>query len=373
MESAGDSRLRGVPCIGLLSIVFLMHENIDVILPNLKRRLSGVTATLVRLLPIQVQSMNIAAVGPGLPSNLPKMPLWSLLLMGGKKTRVWHARRNTEMLLGLLLREVFRKNLKLVFTSASQRHHTRYTRFLISRMDAVIATSRKSASYLKCPARTILHGIDTRKFCPAVDKSVVRRSLNIPDDGMLIGCYGRIRHQKGTDVFVDAMIDMLPEFPDVAALVMGRATSKHQAFLNDLRQRVKEARLEDRILFLPESPVDQMPGWYQVLDLFVAPQRWEGFGLTPLESMACGVPVIATDVGAFDELIEEGKTGMIIRPGDKEHLFRAVHSMIVSPQKIQSWSMYCRQRMELHFSIENEADSLNALYRNLLSEGTVAI
>ncbi|MCY4149302.1 MAG: glycosyltransferase family 4 protein [Gammaproteobacteria bacterium] len=350
-----------------------MHDHIEVILPSLKRRLSGVTATLVRLLPIQAKSMNIVAAGPGgLPDDLPTVSIWSLFFMGRKKLRVWHARRNTEMLLGLILQKAFRKNLKLVFTSASQRHHTRYTRFLISRMDAVIATSRKSASYLECPAQVIPHGIDTGTFHPAADKSAVRRSLNIPD-GILIGCYGRIRHQKGTDVFVDSMLELLPEFPNAAALVMGRATSRHQGFLNGLRQKVKEAGLEDRILFLPESPVDTMSDWYRVLDLFVAPQRWEGFGLTPLESMACGVPVIATDVGAFDELIEESKTGIIIPPGDKEKMIRAVHAMISSPERIQGWAIQCRQHMELNFRIEDEAGSINALYRSLLSEGTGTI
>ncbi len=349
-----------------------MYEHIEVILPNLKRRLSGVTATLVRLLPIQAKSMGIVAVGLGLPDELPKVSICSLFLMDKKKIRVWHARRNTEMLLGLILKKIFRKNLKLVFTSASQRHHTRYTRFLISRMDAVIATSKKSASYLKSSSVVILHGIDTKKFYPVVDKSVVRRTLNVPDC-TLIGCYGRIRHQKGTDIFVDSMIELLPEFSNISALVMGRATNEHHAFLRDLRQRVKQARLEDRILFLPESPVDKMSNWYQVLDLFVAPQRWEGFGLTPLESMACGVPVIASDVGAFDELIEEGKTGMIIPPGDKVHMVRAVHSMLISPQKMQDWSIRCRQQMELHFSIENEVNSINDLYRSMLLDGTARI
>ena len=76
------------------------------------------------------------------------------------------------------------------------------------------------------------------------------------------------------------------------------------------------AGLQDRILFLPEVPVEEMPRWYQALDLLVAPQRWEGFGLTPLEAMACGVPVIATTVGAFDELVVEGETGRLIPPGD---------------------------------------------------------
>ncbi len=345
-----------------------MHDHIEVILPNLKRRLSGVTATLVRLLPIQTKFMSIVAAGPGLPDNLPAISIWSLFFLGRKKLRVWHARRNTEMLLGLILKRLFRKNLKLIFTSASQRHHTRYTRFLISQMDAVIATSSKSASYLECPATVIRHGIDTSKFYPVFDKSIIRRSLNIPD-GTLVGCYGRIRHQKGTDIFVEAMIELLPELPNVSALVMGRATRKHQGFLNDLRQRVRDAGLEDRILFLAESPVDKMPDWYQILDLFVAPQRWEGFGLTPLESMACGVPVIATDVGAFAELIEEGKTGIVVPPGDQEQMFLAVHSMITCPRKIEDWSIRCRQHVELHFSIEKEVSSINALYKNMLSDG----
>ena len=342
-----------------------MHKHIEVILPNLKRRLSGVTATLVRLLPIQAKSMSIVATGSGLPDGLPIVSIWSLFFMGRRKLRVWHARRNTEMLLGLILKKVFRKNLKLVFTSASQRHHTRYTRLLISCMDAVIATSSKSASYLKCNSTVILHGIDTEKFNPAIDKNILRRSLNMPE-ATLIGCYGRIRHQKGTDVFVDSMIELLPEFPDAIALVMGRVTKKHQGFFDNLRKKVMDKNLEERILFLPEAPVHAMADWYRILDLFVAPQRWEGFGLTPLESMACGVPVIATDVGAFDEIIDEGNTGILIPPNDKESMCHAVHSMLASPQKLQNWSVHCRQQMEQHFSIENEAHAINAVYKDLL-------
>ena len=127
-------------------------DKIEVIAPNLKRRLSGVTATIARLLPVQARSIGIVATGPGLPglpSHVPCIPLRSVIRMSGRACRVWHARRNTEMLLGLILRHVLRKRLKLVFTSASQRNHTRYTRLLISGMDAVVATSRKSASYLR--------------------------------------------------------------------------------------------------------------------------------------------------------------------------------------------------------------------------------
>ena len=340
-------------------------ETIEVIAPNLKRRLSGVTATIARLLPVQAQSIGIVATGSGLPAHVPCVPLWSVIRMSGRKRRVWHARRNTEMLLGLILRHVLRKRLKLVFTSASQRNHTRYTRLLISGMDTVVATSRRSASYLRRPSQVILHGIDTGTFRPIADRRAHRHSLGL-SESFTIGCFGRIRHQKGTDVFVDSMLEVLPHRPDVNALVMGRATEQHEPFLHFLREKVVQAGLEDRILFLPEAPVDDMPRWYQALDLFVAPQRWEGFGVTPLEAMACGVPVIATTVGAFDELVAEGRTGLLIPPGDVELLRAAVSAVLASPNTYRQWSAAARRHVEEGFRIEDEAAALNALYRELL-------
>ena len=346
----------------------LTLDEIEVIAPNLKRRLSGVTATIARLLPVQARSIGIVATGAGLPAHVPSVPLRCVVGMSGRKRRVWHARRNTEMLLGLILRHVLGKRLMLVFTSASQRVHTRYTRLLISSMDAVVATSRRSGVYLQRPARVILHGIDTGAFRPCRDRQALRRTLGLPE-GTLIGCYGRIRRQKGTDVFIEAMLEVLPRHSGVTAVVMGRATEKHVPFLARLREKVARARLEDRILFLPEAPVDDMPRWYRVLDLFVAPQRWEGFGLTPLEAMACGVPVIATTTGAFDELVVEGTTGRLIPPGDAGGMRAAVDAALASPDTLRRWSAAARRHVEKWFRIEDEAAALNALYRELLDGG----
>ena len=339
--------------------------DIEVIAPNLKIRMSGVTTTLARLLPVQAQSIGIAATGPGLPAHLPHVPLRSVILMSGRKRRVWHARRNSEMLLGLLLRDLLRKRLKLVFTSAAQRHHTRYTRMLISRMDAVVATSHKAATYLRRPARVVMHGIDTGDFSPPADRSAVRRSLGLPE-AVTIGCYGRMRHQKGTDVYVDAMIGLLQGRTDVIALVMGPETGRHHEFLQGLRERVARAGLEDRILFLPEAPLADLSDWFRALDLYVAPQRWEGFGVTPLEAMACGVPVIATTVGVFDELLVDGETGRLVSPGDASQLCAAVGEALAEPDLLRRWSAAARRRVESEFHIEDEANVLNRLYRELL-------
>lgn len=337
---------------------------IEVIAPNLKRRLSGVTATIVRLVPVQARQIGIVATGPGLPPDVPHVPLWKIPFLP-RRTRVWHARRNTEMLLGLVLRGLGLSRLKLVFTSASQRRHSRYTRKLISRMDAVVATSARTAAYLERPATVILHGIDTTSFAPQTDRAALRTRLGLPD-GVLVGCYGRIREQKGTDAFVAAMIEVLPARPAVTALVMGRATEGHGGYLAGLKARVAQAGLEGRILFLDEVAVDRMADWYGALDLYVAPQRWEGFGLTPLEAMACGVPVVATTVGAFPEIVTP-ETGALVAPGDIGALAAAAAVFLDDPGQRQAASVAARGHVEQGFRLEDEATALVALYRQLLA------
>lgn len=340
--------------------------DIEVIAPNLKRRLSGVTATIARLVPIQTRSIAIRATGPGLPDTLPHVPLWKLPFLSRRHPIVWHARRNTEMLLGLILRHIFRLPLRLLFTSASQRRHSGYTKWLISKMDDVVATSRKTKSYLERDAHVVLHGIDITSFHLPEDKAALRRDLGLPE-GLLVGCYGRIRHQKGTDAFVDAMIELCAKRDDVYGLVMGRATESHTQFLDTLKKKVADAGYGDRILFLPEVTVDEIPAWYQVLDLFIAPQRWEGFGLTPLEAMACGVPVIATDVGAFCEIIATPATGRIVTPGDPAALAAAAWPFLDNPEMRAEASRAARTHVETHFRIETEAETLVGIYRALLA------
>ncbi|WP_171240399.1 glycosyltransferase family 4 protein [Ruegeria sp. HKCCA5491] len=338
-----------------------------VIAPNLKRRLSGVTATIARLVPLQVQWIDIAATGPGLPADIPHIPLSRLPFLSRKSLRVWHARRNTEMLLGLFLRNILRLRLKLLFTSASQRSHSGYTKWLIGKMDAVVATSRKTAGYLDRDAQVIMHGINLQDFTPPEDKAAVRTRLGLPD-GLLLGCYGRIRQQKGTDAFVDAMIELCGQFDDVHGIVMGRATEKHTAFLAELKDKVAAAGLSNRILFMPEVTIDQIAEWYQVLDLFIAPQRWEGFGLTPLEAMACGVPVVATDVGAFSEIVTDPTLGRIIPPGDIPAMVDASAQMLKNHDSLTQSGRAARAHVEQNFDINGEAKTLVALYERLLTE-----
>ncbi len=344
----------------------------DVIAPNFKKRMSGVTSTVFRLVPRQAEHIAIATSGPNLPEDIPQVSPWSLITMprsGPSGPRVWHARRNNEMLPGLALKYLLGKRLKLLFTSAAQRDHSGYTKWLLRRMDRLVATSAKSAAYLEREATVIHHGIDTSDFTPAADKAALRAELSLPASATLIGCYGRIRPQKGNDLFIAAMVELLPKHPDAVAVMMGGVTDQFRDFLQGLKDKVAEAGLADRVLFLPEAQDWEITKYFQALDLYVAPQRWEGFGLTPLEAMACAVPVVATRVGAFEELVVPDETGLLVPREDQSALTAAIDAALSDRDRLAEWSGKARQHAAEKFDIKGEAAALIAIYREMLADG----
>lgn len=338
-----------------------------VIAPNFKRRLSGVTSTIVQLVPEQNhQGQRVAVLGPGLPDHLPHLgwldllKLWRKPAGGGK--RIWHARRNNEMLFGLILRDVLRMPVKLLFTSAAQRNHSRYTRWLIAKMDAVVATSARSGSFLKVPHTVVSHGVDLALFHPAETENDTFTASGLPGK-YLIGCFGRVRHQKGTDLFVRAMIELLPQHPDWTAIITGRVTADNKPFAAALEADIKAAGLAERVRLLGE--VDDIKPWYRRLTLYVAPSRNEGFGLTPLEAMASKTAVVASDAGAYAGMIVPGKTGEIAPAGDYETLRDAIAKYLADPALAEAHGEVALADVRARFDLKGEAAALGAIYEKL--------
>ena len=344
-------------------------SDVEVIAPNFKFRFSGVTATIVQLVPRQADEIAIAATGVGLPNGVPRLALWRLPLLlrrsRRRRFRIWHARRNLEMLAGLVLKSVFRAPLKLIFTSAAQRPHTRFTRFLMSRMDSVIATSRRSGRYLPVPHTVVMHGVDCARFRPPEEPEDLFERSGLPGR-YAVGCFGRIRHQKGTDLFVDAMLRLLPDFPDWTAVVTGRTTRRHREFHRQLRERIARSGLEQRIVFLGEVP-DPRP-WYRRLTLHVSPSRNEGFGLTPLEAMASRTAVVSSDAGAYPEMIVEGVTGAVVPAGNADALVEAIRRYMKDPRLAALHGRNGRDHVCRNFPIENEVRGIDSVYRRIWRE-----
>lgn len=339
-----------------------------VIAPNFKRRLSGVTSTIVQLIPVQRRhGLKVATLGPGLPEGMPHIrfrDLWRLWQRPkGADKRVWHARRNNEMIAGVALKYLLGMRLKLLFTSAAQRDHKPFTKWLIRRMDAVVATSAGSAVFLEVPHRIIRHGVDLTLFHPPEGPDDRADAAGFSGQ-RLIGCFGRVRHQKGTDLFVRAMTALLPNHPGWTAIVCGRVTAEHKAFGEELKRMVEAAGLGERILFLGEVP--DVKVWYRRLSLYVAPSRNEGFGLTPLEAMASQTAVVASTAGAYAEMILPGETGSVVPAGDYEALKAAIAHWIEDPVRTDAAGLAALAHVRATFALENEANALREIYDGLL-------
>lgn len=347
------------------------YSEIQVILPNLNSRFSGITSTVLQLIPSQKKKIGLASVGYPLTDEIPRLGWWELIRLtrkpaGTGKGYVFHARRNIEMLAGLVLKNLFRCRLQLVFTSTAQRQHSRWTRFLYGKMDLVLSTSERAASYVRCPvARIIPHGVDTDTYRPAPERETAWRDGGLPGDKG-IGIFGRVRPQKGLREFVEALCRILPEHPGFTAVIIGEVTPKFRPFVEELKDFIHRKGLEDRFCWLGKLPFKEIPVWFRRMSLVVCASHNEGFGLTCLEAMASAVPVVATRAGAWESLIREGKEGYLADCRDSDSLATALRRAIADPQALEVMATNAHERVLQLYTIEKEAAALIEVYRGLL-------
>ena len=342
----------------------VIKKKMLVIAPNLNRRWSGVTSTIFGLLPIQSKFIDIVAFGYNIPKEIRSISFFEILLLSKDCQLIWHSRRNIEMLLGLILKVFFKPKMRLIFTSAAQRNHSKYTKWLIGKMDKVIATSEKAGKYLDVPHEVVMHGIDTEIYVPTTDKRSVRAELGLPN-GQLVGCFGRVRYQKGIDIFVQSMIKICKVHPKAYGIICGKVTADNQNYTNDLKRLIEAEELGKRILFLGEQPTENLPLLFRTLDVYIAPQRWEGFGLTPIEAMSSGVPVIATKAGVFEEMILPRETGYIVEYDDIDTISKHLSNLLSNQALLNDMSEQSRGRVIDAFNIQKEADRLIDIYQQI--------
>ena len=350
------------PDVGIPNI---SADNLQLIVPNLHRRYSGVTATNRMVAPKLAKMLRAAWLGPEAPDGIARIGVAGLAKLWRRRNPlIWHARRNNEMIVGVLLRSLGFP-LKLVFTSAAQRHHTWITRWLIRRMDAIIATNDISASFLKREATVIAHGVDTDTYAPSADRAAAFAEARLPGR-YAIGCFGRVRAQKGSDVFVDAMCRLLPRYPDFTAVMIGAITPEQSGFANDLKKRIEEAGLQSRIVITGEIAIEEVPRWYRRLTIYAFTSRNEGFGLTLIEAMAAGAALVASRAGAAELVVEDGVTGVLVPSGDVDALVAALEPLMRDPASAAAMGERGRARVLARFSLDAEAGGIAEVYRTLV-------
>jgi len=341
----------------------------ELLVTNFHRRFTGVSATADAVVSKQQTGLRMCVVGNRLPSGPPSITYREAISLcrrppADRPFTIWHVRRNLEMSAALVARDVLRLPIRIVFTSAAQRLHSLVPRHLIARMDAVVATTDRAAAFVPNLAAVVPHGVDTDRFRPAIDREQAWRELGF-GGRYGIGIVGRVRPEKGTDLFVEAMLRVLPERPDHTALIIGRTMPSESAFEDSLRRRIAAAGLTDRILFIGEQSPQHVPTIIRSLSLLVASARYEGYGMTPLEAMASGVPVVATDTGVYREIIESGVVGEVVPIEDVDRLSGAIAEVTRSAEVLAKMGQAARKCALNKLSLANEVAAYDMLLQRI--------
>jgi glycosyltransferase involved in cell wall biosynthesis len=238
-------------------------------------------------------------------------------------------------------------------------------RWALRRADACVAMSQRiqqemrDAGVPEARIHLIPHGVDLERFRPAQpgEASQLRRSLGLPEGAILLLWTGRILKGKGLE-------DLLEAFSRIAgAELVLVGSGEGQALSNEaaLRSRAAQPDLAGRVRFV--GRVQRVEDYLRAADLFVFPSHFEALGLSLIEAAACGLPAVGARTGGIVDVIDEGRSGLLVPPGDPEALGAALRRLVGDPAERKRLGGVARGVAEERF----DRDASLGRYRELFS------
>ena len=211
----------------------------------------------------------------------------------------------------------------------------------------------------------IPNGVDLSRFDDRPDPNRLRTELGLPAATPLVGSVGRISKVKGLEHFLEAAAMLAPRFPDARFLVVGQANADEHEYENLLKVRADQLGLTGRVIFTGLR--SDVPAVMASLTVSVMPSLNEALSNSLLESMAAGVPLVATRVGGTTEAVVDGVSGLLVEAGDSEALADSIARLLDDPPLARRLGRAARNTIEEQFSIERMVQATKALYQDLLA------
>jgi len=178
----------------------------------------------------------------------------------------------------------------------------------------------------------IPNGIDPDLYRPADEdvRSGLRQTLKVPEDAF-VGVYtGRLVRYKGLIPLIRGFAPFADEDRNAVLVLVGDGSNDIHNCQQELEELVAELGLEDSVKFA--GAVDNVVDYLRMSDCFLFPTEDEAFGISLIEAMACGLPVISTDIGGIADYLQDGENGLVIETGDPEGISRALERLYTRPQ-----------------------------------------
>jgi D-inositol-3-phosphate glycosyltransferase len=204
-----------------------------------------------------------------------------------------------------------------------------------------------------------------------VEEARARIGLS-PTGGRVVAYIGRMLPRKDVRNLVKAFALVAPDFPDARLLMVGGETAEPDPEktpeIGALQALGRELNISDRLIFTGKRQPTELSNYYSAADVVVTTPWYEPFGLTPLEGMACGRPVIGSAVGGITFTIKDGETGFLVPPRDPEALARRLEVLLRDHQLRQRMGKAARERVEAEFTWAVVARRTAGLYHELIAQ-----
>ncbi|HLO61140.1 MAG TPA: glycosyltransferase family 1 protein [Bacteroidales bacterium] len=211
-------------------------------------------------------------------------------------------------------------------------------------------------------------GFNPDEFHP-VNKKEARRYLKIPEDTHIMLQLGRVVPRKGIDTVIRSL-SYLHDMPDLKLLVVGGDRDAENgpsvAELKRLKRIADEENVTGKVDFMGPHNHEELSYYYSAADVFVSTPWYEPFGITPVESMACGTPVIGSEVGGIKYTVLDGVTGLLVPPKNPNALAEKVKVLILNPAKRFAMGTAGIRRANDLFTWEKVVLKLQDIYNSLL-------
>lgn len=224
--------------------------------------------------------------------------------------------------------------------------------------------------------RLVPCGFDKRELWP-VGQTKARRHLGLNDDGPIVLHVGRMVPRKGVDNVVRGFARLIRERGVKARLVIvgGESDNPDPAKtpeIGRLQQIACAEGVAGQILFVGRKGRSELKYYYSAADVFVTTPWYEPFGITPIEAMACGTPVIGANVGGIKYSVRDGQTGYLVPPNDPVVLGERLASLLTQPRLLQRFSQQAVERVKGLFTWRKISAQIAEVYEEVLETRTAS-
>lgn len=212
--------------------------------------------------------------------------------------------------------------------------------------------------------RTIINGVDLREFNPELNGSIIRKEFNIDEDEPIIGTIGRIDPEKGYECFLESARIILQDFKNVRFLVVGGANNP--SLEGSLYEMSVEKGIDKKTIFTGFRR--DIPQLLAGMDVVVLPSEIDACSRVLFESMAMRKPLVAANAGGTPEIVQDGITGLLVKPGDSSEMARCIKKLLDDKYLAEQYGNAGRKRVETMFTIERNIRETENVYLELLNE-----